>query len=490
MSQSNQSGQNCQSNQRDLNSQSKQKGEKITFLPQHGHYRHLRVYQVTEMIYDITYYFAQHYLSKGDRTVDQMVQAARSGKQNIAEGNQAAATSSETEIKLTNVAKASLEELLDDYEDYLRVRKLEQWGSMHPRYEKMRQYAQSDKIKKEYAKTVQRLNDEEIANLCITLIHQAIYMLHKLLQTMQDRFVKEGGIKERMYQSRVEYRSNQSNQSNQSNRSNQKNRRMMGRGIKNFDYSEECTNFAEKDITNNKEDMKRFLTKVWGILAMLTLLTTGSKAHAMKTGENALAMKTDERIQIPLIGNVPGRQGMTLNGDWQYIVDVQEEGYYDYRMKENRWGFFLNAKPQRPEDLIEYDFDKSETMRVPGDWNTQDPRLFFYEGCVWLKRDFHYEKQIGKRALLHFGAVNYEAVVYVNGKKAGRHEGGFTGFCFDVTNLLHDGNNFVVVKVDNKRKAENVPTLIFDWWNYGGITRRCHPPTVALHRPPEQPESR
>ena len=89
----------------------------VTFLPKHGHYRNLRVYQVTEMVYDITYYFTQHYLSKGDRTVDQMVQAARSGKQNIAEGNQAAATSSETEIKLTNVAKASLEELLDDYED-------------------------------------------------------------------------------------------------------------------------------------------------------------------------------------------------------------------------------------------------------------------------------------------------------------------------------------------------------------------------------------
>ena len=92
----------------------------VTFLPKHGHYRNLRVYQVTEMVYDITYYFTQHYLSKGDRTVDQMVQAARSGKQNIAEGNQAASTSSETEIKLTNVAKASLEELLDDYEDYLK----------------------------------------------------------------------------------------------------------------------------------------------------------------------------------------------------------------------------------------------------------------------------------------------------------------------------------------------------------------------------------
>ena len=180
----------------------------ITFLPQHGHYWHLRVYQVSEIIYDITYYFTQHYLSKGDRTVDQMVQAARSGKQNIAEGNQAAATSSETEIKLTNVAKASLEELLDDYEDYLRVRDLAQWGNLHPRYEKMRQYASSDQIRRNYAATVQRMNDEEIANLCITLIHQAIYMLHKLLVTMQNRFVTEGGIKERMFQSRIAYRNN------------------------------------------------------------------------------------------------------------------------------------------------------------------------------------------------------------------------------------------------------------------------------------------
>ena len=135
-----------------------------------------------------------------------MVQAARSGKQNIAEGNQAAATSSETEIKLTNVAKASLEELLDDYEDYLRVRNLQQWGNLHPRYEKMRQYARSEQIKKDYADKIRQMNDEEIANLCITLIHQAMYMLHRLLVTMQNRFVTEGGIKERMYQSRTSYR--------------------------------------------------------------------------------------------------------------------------------------------------------------------------------------------------------------------------------------------------------------------------------------------
>ena len=199
--------------------------EKITFLPQHGHYRQLRVYQVTEMIYDITFYFTQNYLSKGDRTIDQMVQAARSGKQNIAEGNQAAATSGETEIKLTNVAKASLEELLDDYEDYLRVRNMEQWGATHPRYERMREYAKSEGIKRNYATQIKRMNDEEIANLCITLIHQAMYMLHKLLVTMQDRFVKEGGIKERMYNSRVQYRSNQGSQKNtRSNQNNQNNR--------------------------------------------------------------------------------------------------------------------------------------------------------------------------------------------------------------------------------------------------------------------------
>ena len=220
-----QSYQNTQSNQNTPSNQSTQNTQStpITFLPQHGHYRQLRVYQVTEIIYDITFFFTQRYLSKGDRTIDQMVQAARSGKQNIAEGNQAAATSSETEIKLTNVAKASLEELLDDYEDYLRVRNLPQWNKLHPRYERVRHYARSEQIRKDYAEKILKMNDEEIANLSITLIHQAIYMLHRLLMTMQDRFVKEGGIKERMYQSRSNYRNNQSNQNTPSNQSNQSN---------------------------------------------------------------------------------------------------------------------------------------------------------------------------------------------------------------------------------------------------------------------------
>ena len=176
--------------------------------------------------------------------------------------------------------------------------------------------------------------------------------------------------------------------------------------------------------------------------------------------------------EVPAPQNVYARQSLSLNGDWNYLVDQQEQGYYDYRMNVTRWGYFLNAKPQQPSDLVEYDFDTCPTMRVPGDWNTQDEQLFLYEGTVWFKKDFDMAgRQSSDRQLLYFGAVNYEAIVYVNGKMAGRHEGGFTPFCFDVTDLVKEGKNFVIVKVDNKRHADNVPTQIFDWWNYGGITR-------------------
>ena len=175
--------------------------------------------------------------------------------------------------------------------------------------------------------------------------------------------------------------------------------------------------------------------------------------------------------KLPLIQNVNAYECLLLNGEWNYIVDVQEEGYYDYRMKPTQWGFFQNAKPQRPEDLIEYDFDKSPTMQIPGDWNTQDERLFFYEGTVWFKKSFQAVPMQECRTLLYFGAVNYHCHVWVNGKKAGEHIGGFTPFNFDISDLLIESENTVIVKVDNKRHAEDVPTQIFDWWNYGGITR-------------------
>ena len=184
-----------------------------------------------------------------------------------------------------------------------------------------------------------------------------------------------------------------------------------------------------------------------------------------------VAIATAKAEEVPLLGNVYARQTTLLNGEWNYIVDVQEEGYYDYRMNVSRWGFFQNAKPQRPEDLIEYDFDKAAKMRIPGDWNTQDERLFFYEGTVWFKKSFTYHKQEGRRTLLYFGAVNYDTRVYVNTKHVAHHIGGFTPFNMDVTNELKEGENVVIVKVDNKRHRDNVPTQIFDWWNYGGITR-------------------
>ena len=178
-----------------------------------------------------------------------------------------------------------------------------------------------------------------------------------------------------------------------------------------------------------------------------------------------------DNSSLPLIQNVNAYESLSLNGEWNYIVDVQEEGYYDYRMKPTPWGFFRHAKPQKPEDLIEYDFDKSPTMQIPSDWNTKDEQLFFYEGTVWFKRSFQAVPMQEYRTLLYFGAVNYDCRVWVNGREAGHHVGGFTPFNFDVSDLLKEGENTVIVKVDNKRHAEDVPTQIFDWWNYGGITR-------------------
>ena len=204
----------------------------------------------------------------------------------------------------------------------------------------------------------------------------------------------------------------------------------------------------------NMKGNKRLFAAIFGLGCMLT----------------AWAADKD----VPLIQNVMGYESQSLNGAWNYIVDVQEEGYYDYRMNPTRWGFFQNAKPQKPEDLIEYDFDKSPTMQIPSDWNTQDEKLFFYEGTVWFYKQFRVESlefRDSKRSLLYFGAVNYDAHVYVNGQHVGHHVGGFTPFNYDVTDLLKEGANNVIVKVDNKRHAEDVPTQIFDWWNYGGITR-------------------
>src|SRR6185295_13038114 len=184
-----------------------------------------------------------------------------------------------------------------------------------------------------------------------------------------------------------------------------------------------------------------------------------------------LLVSTVQAQQPALITNLEGRHTINLNGRWQIIIDPYETGYYDYRYEPSPNGYFKNAKPKSPSDLVEYDFDSSSQLQVPGDWNSQDQRLLFYEGSLWYKKSFDYQKKDRKRVFVYFGAANYVADVYLNGEKLGRHEGGFTPFNFEITSLVKDKDNFLVAKVDNKRRRDAVPTLNTDWWNYGGLTR-------------------
>lgn len=175
-------------------------------LPRTGNYRKLLTYQKAEAIYDITFYFCKNYLQRGDRTIDQMVQAARSGKQNIVEGSAASATSKENEIKLVNVAKASLQELLIDYEDYLRTRNHRQWENDSVELKKMRELGRKHNDSTFYMPLVKVRPPETIANISICLIKQTDYMLFKQLQSLSEDFLKNGGMRERMTRMRVERR--------------------------------------------------------------------------------------------------------------------------------------------------------------------------------------------------------------------------------------------------------------------------------------------
>jgi beta-glucuronidase len=185
-------------------------------------------------------------------------------------------------------------------------------------------------------------------------------------------------------------------------------------------------------------------------MAMAAVFLTAICLHGQNTPRTALA-------------NVSHRTNVSLDGTWNTIVDPYETGvggrYYE------------TAKPRSKSDLVEFDFEHSPKLHVPGDWNTQRESLLFYEGPVWYQRSFSYHKRFGAREFLCFGAANYFARVWLNGKKLGEHVGGFNPFDFDATDQLSDGDNSVVVEVDNTRRADGVPALKTDWWNYGGLTR-------------------
>lgn len=163
------------------------------------------------------------------------------------------------------------------------------------------------------------------------------------------------------------------------------------------------------------------------------------------------------------IENPDARTTISLDGTWNAIVDPYETGL-NLRVYEN-------AKPKSSSDLIEYDFERSPKLHVPGDWNTQRDSLLFYEGPLWYQRNFSYKKRPHVRTFLYFGAANYQSRVWLNGKKLGEHIGGFTPFNFEVTNEVVDGENNVVVEVNNTRRLDGIPSLNTDWWNYGGLTR-------------------
>jgi beta-glucuronidase len=181
--------------------------------------------------------------------------------------------------------------------------------------------------------------------------------------------------------------------------------------------------------------------------------------------------------QENLIANIPSRKTISLNGKWQYIMDPYETGFYDYRWAErresDREAYWNSDVPENKTDRKEHGYSDKYTLSVPGDWNSQAAKFLYYEGTVWYKRSFDFQKSNSSdRVFLYFGAVNYRADVYLNGKKLGMHRGGFTPFNFEIPDsVLKQKNNFLVVKVDNKRLKDEIPTLNTDWWNYGGITR-------------------
>ena len=178
-----------------------------SFLPPTGNYRELLSYQKAEAIYDLTFRFAHRYLAKGDRTIDQMIQSARSGKQNILEGSKASLTSKETEIKLTSVARASLEELLADFRDYLRVREHALWDKDSKEALFVRQLGRREPQTYElYREFVETRPPEVVANIAICLIHQTNYLLDQQLRRLEKDFLEQGGLRERMFQARLQHR--------------------------------------------------------------------------------------------------------------------------------------------------------------------------------------------------------------------------------------------------------------------------------------------
>ncbi len=205
-------------------------------------------------------------------------------------------------------------------------------------------------------------------------------------------------------------------------------------------------------------------------LHLLTALGMGLLAVGLKAQQAAAEPPFTQNTTV--LEGADRRPQTSLDGDWHVIEDPYATGLYSFHHEEKKDGWFLNKQwKQGDPQLVEYSFARSPTIKVPGDWNTQADRLFFYEGLLWYQRDFDYKRTPGKRVFLHVGAANYQSKWWVNGQKVCQHEGGFTTYDCEATAQLKDGANFIVAAVDSTRMADGVPTLQTDWWNYGGLTR-------------------
>ncbi len=194
------------------------------FIPPHGNYQELLSYKKSAIVYSATVKFCERFISIKDRTYDQMVQAARSGKQNIIEGSKASGTSKETEIKLTNVARASLEELLEDYKDYIKNRKEKIWekDSREALYVRKLAYTKNESYENTYEQFIETRDGIVCANIILCLIHQCNYLLDQQIRRLEEDFIKNGGLRERMYQARKNYKNNLPPQETQDNKRNKK----------------------------------------------------------------------------------------------------------------------------------------------------------------------------------------------------------------------------------------------------------------------------
>lgn len=183
--------------------------DKYKVLRKQTVWEELYFFQKTVVLYQLTFEFTKRYLHLGDRTIDQMVQAARSGKQNIVEGSADGITSMEIELKLMNVARGSIKELREDYEDYLTSRHLVRWDIHHPRYDTMLKFCRKNNKWEHYSPYVSKWNDEEICNICLTLCHMVDKMMMSYQKKLEQEFVTQGGIRERMTAARLNYRTDQ-----------------------------------------------------------------------------------------------------------------------------------------------------------------------------------------------------------------------------------------------------------------------------------------